>query len=478
LRASVRHSEQLRAREMLEQMSLGRLTAPSAGAYNLVSREQDLRRRIGELAHALDAARRSGNQRGPDVSGASATDRQALLRAQDEYTDLLLQLREREPRHARYVAPRVATWREVARRLAPDQVLVTYLVSDSGSLAFIVARDSVVAVDLPVSRRELVGLIDFARGLLMSPRAEPTSSVAWQRLNGYLITPLEETGLLAGVRRLVIVPHAELHYLPFATLMEGSGSDRVLGDRYELTVAPSASIWLELGDRAVRRAGQGTLAFAPRPEVLPASWREVASIDRVSPGPVLTRIGSMATEAYFRAEAPTRRILHLATYGLLNRHNPLFSYVELAPGGGHDGRLEVHEVMGMSLVADLVVLAACQTALGSGSQADVPPGDDWVGLTRAFLEAGATRVVAALWPVDDWATAALMDRFYGALANGVRPERALAQAQRALRAQAATSDPFYWAGFVLVGGSDRAEQGAGEARTGPVGQRASGVRVP
>jgi CHAT domain-containing protein len=199
------------------------------------------------------------------------------------------------------------------------------------------------------------------------------------------------------------------------------------------------------------------LAFAPRPDALPASQREVAAIAQLAGADVLT--GSAASEAAFRRDAPGRRVLHLATYGVLNKQNPLFSYVELAPGGADDGRLEVHEVFGLQLTADLVVLSACQTGLGSGALADVPAGDDWVGLTRAFLHAGAAHVVATLWPVDDWATAALMERFYQGYAGNADPAGALAAAQRALLAQPATSHPFYWAGFVAVGGADAAGRG-------------------
>src|SRR5216117_3850877 len=108
---------------------------------------------------------------------------------------------------------------------------------------------------------------------------------------------------------------------------------------------------------------------------------------------------------------------------------------------------------GCRFAADLVVLSACQTGLGSGALADVPAGDDWVGLTRAFLHAGARHVIATLWPVDDWATAALMERFYGAGDVAADPGRALAEAQRALIAAPATAHPFYWAGFVSTGGS-------------------------
>jgi CHAT domain-containing protein len=110
-------------------------------------------------------------------------------------------------------------------------------------------------------------------------------------------------------------------------------------------------------------------------------------------------------------------------------------------------------VFGLRLTADLVVLSACQTGLGSGALTDVPAGDEWVGLTRAFLHAGAKRVIATLWPVDDWATAALMERFYQQLAAGVDARDALTRAQRALRAERATAHPFYWAGFIIIGGA-------------------------
>jgi len=266
-----------------------------------------------------------------------------------------------------------------------------------------------------------------------------------------LIAPVEATGLLAGKSRLVLAPHAELQYLPFAALIDTTG--RFLVTRYELAMTPSASVWIALGNRPAGSDGAGVLAFAPRPATLPGSSQEVATIQRLAGADARVLSGSAATESAFRRLAPGRRVLHLATYGVLNKQNPLFSFVKLAPDSAEDGRLEVHEVFGLHLAADLVVLSACQTGLGSGALADVPAGDDWVGLTRAFLHAGARNVVATLWPVDDWATAALMERFYGAGDVAAEPVGALAEAQRALIAVPATAHPFYWAGFVNVGGA-------------------------
>ena len=158
----------------------------------------------------------------------------------------------------------------------------------------------------------------------------------------------------------------------------------------------------------------------------------------------------MATEAAFRRFGPEQRVLHLATLGYLNRANPMYSHLELAAGDGHDGRLEVHEVFGLRLKAALVVLSACHTAVASGSQGSVPAGEDWVGLARAFLAAGARNVVGSLWAVEDRSTAQVMARFYAA-GGATDPAAALAAAQRTVSAAPGQGHPYYWAGFVAIG---------------------------
>ena len=453
--AAFEASERLRAREMLELLTRGRV-APADTAAELIAREQDVRRRIAELTAGLETG--SGGTegvRGPDIAGVGGTTGEALLHEQADYAHLLLEMRDQAPRHAALLSPPVVSWRDVAARLSADEALVEYLISDSASAAFVVTRDTLVVVDLGTSRRDVSRLVRFARGTLEGPHPLTGGAALWRAplrsLNQFLIAPLEEAGLLAGKTRLVLVPHAELHYLPFAALLDRRG--RFLIERYEVAETPSAGVWLALGDRRRPPATAGVLAFAPRPDALPGSRQEVAAIARLVGADARVLTGSEASEAAFRREAPGRRVLHLATYGILNKPNPLFSYVELAPGGDQDGRLEVHEVFGLTLAADLVVLSACQTGLGSGALADVPAGDDWVGLARAFLNAGAGNVVATLWPVEDRATANLMERFYERFTTGGDPAAALAAAQRALLSAPATAHPFYWAGLVTVGGA-------------------------
>jgi len=461
--AAFEASERLRARETLELLVRSRVDALADTTAELVAREQDLRHRIAELTHDIEGGTPgSGGLRGADPApGPAPGARETLARAQESYADLLIEMRERAPRHAALVAPAPATWRDVARRLAADEAFIEYLVSDSGSVAFVVTHDSVAGVALGIARRDLARLVGFARGTLaLTPRplgglSSSGADSLWRgplrQLHEYLIAAVEETGLLAGKTRLVLVPHAELHYLPFAALIERNGEGRFLIERYELAVTPSASVWLALGDRPASRAGAGVLALAPRPDALPASREEVAAIARATGAATQVLVGETASEAAFRRAAPGQRVLHLATYGVLNKRNPLFSFVELAPGGGHDGRLEVHEVFGLRLQAELVVLSACQTGLGTGALGDVPTGDDWIGLTLAFLHAGAANVVASLWSVQDRATADLMERFYAGYATSADPTRALAVAQRALLAAPATVHPFYWAGFEVAG---------------------------
>jgi CHAT domain-containing protein len=145
------------------------------------------------------------------------------------------------------------------------------------------------------------------------------------------------------------------------------------------------------------------------------------------------------------------RIIHIATHGLLNSRNPelsglVFSLVD-RQGNPENGFLEAQDIYNLKLGADLVVLSACQTALGKEIR-----GEGLVGLTRAFMYAGVPRVVASLWKVPDQATTELMQKFYrGVLQQGLEPAAALRAAQFAMWKEPRRSAPYYWAGFTLQG---------------------------
>jgi CHAT domain-containing protein len=146
------------------------------------------------------------------------------------------------------------------------------------------------------------------------------------------------------------------------------------------------------------------------------------------------------------------RFVHFATHGLLNSAHPELSGIVLSlvdeKGQPQNGFLRLNEIYNLSLPADLVVLSACQTALGKEIK-----GEGLVGLTRGFMYAGAARVVASLWNVQDDATAELMKRFYAKMLGRekLRPAAALRAAQIEMWKTKLWQPPYYWAGFVLQG---------------------------
>jgi CHAT domain-containing protein/Tfp pilus assembly protein PilF len=445
-------SERLRARQLRDMLARGRVPARRA----ISEREQDLRRHITELLQVTDAENSATAGQREAAAGASRSESasEALARVQHEYADLLLTLREADPDYRRLITAETVPWSAIAEHLKPDEALLQYLLTDSKTLVFVITSGAIEAIELNLSRAQLANLVTFARRTMERPGSSAATSL-WRaplrRLYQHLIEPVAQRGLLAGKSRLVIIPHGELNFLHFGALLEGGAGDRFLIERFELLYAPSASVWTQLAERSAGRPTGPVLALAPRTESLPASSEEVHTIRRATRGATVL-IDQAATKQALRSRVSQHAIVHIASYGILNKHNPLFSFVELAPTRSDDGRLEVHEAYGLELDRQLVVLSACQTALGAGSIADVPAGDDWVGLVQAFLYAGASGVLASLWPVEDRATAQLMRHFYRSLEKGRSEATAIAEAQRAMLRDRNSVHPFYWSGFVLVGG--------------------------
>ncbi len=156
-------------------------------------------------------------------------------------------------------------------------------------------------------------------------------------------------------------------------------------------------------------------------------------------------------EAALSKELGKYRIVHFATHGLLDNDHPELSGLVLSlvdrEGNPRNGFLDLEDVYNLTLNADLVVLSACETGLGKQIN-----GEGLVGLTRGFMYAGANRVVASLWKVDDAATSEVMRHFYyGMLKEGLRPAAALRQAQIEMQQQKRWADPYYWAAFTIQG---------------------------
>ncbi|MCR6496641.1 CHAT domain-containing protein [Thermomonas sp. S9] len=328
--------------------------------------------------------------------------------------------------------------------LRPDEVVVAYHTLPDRLLAWVLTRDGVREVTFPVAlpRADLARLVDAYRDALI--RISPNAQAVSDKIGQLLLAPLQ---VPAG-KRLVIVPHGPLHYLPFQALrLDG----QYLIERNPISIAPSISIAARLAQRTPTASAR-LLAFgnpAINPDVadpLPGAEREVQALARQFPGARLY-FREQANKDNFLKDAPSSPLVHVAAHAMADTLDPLHSKVLLADENGQPNYLEAKDVMGMKLggVA-MVALSACESGLGR-----VENGDEVLGFTRSFLSAGTSTLLASLWPVSDAATEQLMTTLYADLAKGEPVQDAMRDAQRAVLANPETAHPYYWAPFNLIG---------------------------
>ena len=328
--------------------------------------------------------------------------------------------------------------------LKPDEVVVAFHTLPDRLLAWVLSREGVREIRYPIAlpRADLARLVDAYRDALI--RVSPNAPEVGGKIGQLLLAPLE---LPAG-KRLVIVPHGPLHYLPFQALrLDG----QYLIERNPISIAPSISIAARLAQRTPTAAPQ-LLAFGNptiNPEVadpLPGAEKEVQELAQRFPGAQLF-FREQANKDNFAQNAPKSRLVHIAAHAMADTLDPLHSKVLLADKDGKPDYLEAKDVLGMRLdnVA-MIALSACESGLGR-----VENGDEVLGFTRSFLSAGTSTLLASLWPVSDAATEKLMTTLYTDLAGGMQVQDAMREAQRAVMADPATAHPFYWAPFNLIG---------------------------
>lgn len=360
--------------------------------------------------------------------------------------------------------PVPATADEIQRLLDPDTLLLSYSLGEAGSHLFAVAPDSLDVFDLPprgvieeAARRvhERLSTYDVA------DRAAETAAAA--ELSRLLLGPI--AGRL-GAKRLVIVADGALHYLPLGALPAPAGPDAPpvpLLENHEVVSLPSASaLALLRRELAGRPSAPRQVAIVADPLFdpkdltfprLPASRQEAEAIaGLVTPDQVRLDVGADASLDEVRDDRLAGfRTIHFATHGVIDAEHPALSGLALSTidtqGRPREGFLRLRDIYALRLDAGLVVLSGCRTALGREVR-----GEGLTGLTQGFFHAGAARLVASLWKVDDRATAELMIRFYRAMwTDGLTPAAALRSAQLSLRQERRWRDPYYWAGFVLQG---------------------------
>jgi CHAT domain-containing protein/tetratricopeptide (TPR) repeat protein len=332
---------------------------------------------------------------------------------------------------------------QLQRDLGPDTALVEYFTLDEELLAFIVTNDR-VELARGLGREEQVELalkqFHFQIGTLRhgasQVRAYLDQLASRARrylglLHSLLLLPIERR---LGARRLIVVPHRALYYVPFHALYDG---EAYVIERREVGYAPSASVLRYCHARPPPPLDHAVL-LGLADEQTPHVRGELAALAALFPDASILLDGQ-ATLAALRTRAPSADVLHLACHGQFRPDNPLFSSLRLA-----DGWLTVRDAYSLDLNCGLVALSACETGVSA-----VAPGDELIGLARGFFSAGAPSLLVSLWTVDDESTAALMTSFYTRLRMGDRPAAALRHAQRELLSD--HPHPFFWSPFTLLG---------------------------
>lgn len=503
-------SERARARSLLESLKEARVDVRHGAPTALLDKERSLQQLLvgkAERHIQLLAGRRQKE------AEAVAEEIDQLTAQRDE---VRAQIKAASPHYAGLTQPSPLNLREIQRQVLDDKsLLLEYALGDDRSYLWLVTPTDIKSFELPGRARvegearrlyELLTANQPLPGETFEQHRARASEAAAQlpastaRLSELVLGPVST---MLGRERLLVVADGALQYIPFQALVlpESADGQSPLISTHEIINEPSAStLALQMSETASRKQAPKSVAVladpvfeADDPRVAPAhsgnedaapaarqldvnaarsafrdigpagtggqiprllaSRAEAEAIMAVIPsGTGLKALGFEANRATAMSEELKQyRIVHFATHGILNNDHPELSGIVLSlfdrEGRPQDGFLRLDDIYNLELPADVVVLSACNTGLGEDVR-----GEGLVGLTRGFMHAGASSVVASMWKVDDDATAELMEHFYHfLLKEKLSPAAALRQSQLAMSRQKQWHEPYYWAAFVIQG---------------------------
>jgi len=390
--------------------------------YNLIEREQ------------LRPEERS-QERIKQLEQQARTREAELLRALKEATVA-------EAQEAGLYIPVPTSFDEIRSALSPDTALIEYFRMKDRIVVCVLRHDTLHIVPVTVHSRvqKLLQLLQLQMSKFrlsadyLNTFHEPLRLSTEQHLKNLYQELLAPVRQWLNARHLVFVPHGVLHYLPFHALHDG---ESFLIDRYEISYAPSATVYAACQDKQVNQNGGALLLGIPDAQA-PLIKSEVESLGSIIPDAKLF-MGEDATEAVLRSYGRESRVVHIATHGYFRHDNPMFSSIRLG-----DAHLSLYDLAHFRMPAELVVLSGCATGLNV-----VTPGDELMGLVRGLLQAGAQSLVLSLWDVHDESTRDFMIGFYTRWLQGLSKTKALQAAM--LEQRERHPHPFHWAPFSLIG---------------------------
>ncbi len=413
-------TEQARARALLD-MLRGRasVAAPERGDDDGLSQIRTVR-----LPQLKDKA----NVKPASESGAGMPRRLANLALE-------------RPRPARSRGATPPRLHEVAKRLPSDTTLVEYFLSGDELLTYVLQDGKLKLRRRGLPRSALRRVLSRMQYQLDRPNVEEHRKSGGRPLRSALAVLDELNDILLGsdrdsldCERIVIVPHGELHGVPFAALT-CAGSPLI--EEYEVVTAPSAAIYLHCLD-ARTSDGQDNLFLGVSDAGRPYVNREVSSLVSLLPNSS-SLLDEAASRAALRERGERARTIHISAHSEYRHDDPMESRVLLS-----DGWLTVPQIYSMKLRPELLVLSGSATG-----RAAVTDGGDLFGLARGFLFAGASSLLTTLWEVSGDRTADYMERFYRWYTE--TGSAAAAMRKAALEIRSVNPHPYHWASFVLTG---------------------------
>lgn len=361
---------------------------------------------------------------------------------------------------------------QVCHGLRADEGRLSYFLGDKDIYAMLIRHEDCrfirIRKDFPLEQL----IHDFRSAICAYPLQRRDSLIRVFRECGWdlyqkILAPLDNV----LPYRISISADGALRHLPFEILLNDRPGNCALSQcpyllrRHSISYAPPASLGIPLQAPRKPHIREQVLAFAPefvrtgttagnrgRPAgltPLPHNQAEVEHISRLFPVKAFT--GRNATKERFQTLAPGYRVIHLATHARANVKEGGASYLCFSGDPGDttgENRLLARELLPSTLHAELVVLSACESGRG-----ELRRGEGMVGLSSAFLQAGARSVVGAQWRINDRQAAVLMDRFYAGLRQGLPKDEALRRAKLDYLAgqRSPYTHPFFWAAFVVEG---------------------------
>lgn len=439
--------EKARSRRFLDDLGNKKLGAKGVASLMTQRANETLDALAMLEADMMEAAQKAG------IKVRSVYDKDSRLgKKMENYKATLKQASDSDQQFG-VVASVVPISVEKLQKLIPaDTTVVEYYKSEKDLYIWVIDNHNISAVRQDISKERLRRLIEqyrkslyqesTQRGVIMVEKDTADFAALQREAYRLLIAPVEKS---IKTKKICIVPYDILNYLPFQSLHDGRS---YLVEKYALSYLPSLSVLEYL--RKAQKKDHYTILAIGNPDLgdekkdLPAAGVEVDMIKEIFPQAVVYK-RKEATKATVKREAHQYDILHFAAHGEYKADDALSSCLYLAPSAGENGQLQVDEIFDMSINAEMVVTSACQTALGKISR-----GDEVLGLTRAFMYAGANSVFGSLWSISDEATSVLMKDFYTNIKT-LEMSEALRRAQMKMIRSKEYNHPFYWAAFNITG---------------------------